>query len=314
MDPLTGLLQLLLIGFALYWLTLVAYTMWALTHPHRQTYASALARNLPGDPGELDEPLRFTEQTIDGARGQLAVWDIIGRNPDGPLVVMTHGWGSSRQGALKRIGPLADAASRVIAWDLPGHGDSDGVTRLGADEHTDCLRVIEHFSDALTPVVLYGWSMGAGVSLAAARIAQRSHPLGAVLCESPYRLPQTPARNVIRLKGVPYRLNLRPAIAMLGGFFGIGSAWRGFDRAPIAAQVSSPLLILHGDADPVCPLDDARAIVEHAADARLEIIEGGGHNNLWADHVHMERMSEAIGAFLGEALKTPSRDEAPARP
>lgn len=308
MTPLIGLAQLLGVGFVLYLLTLIVHTMWSLTHPHRQTYASALVRNLPGDPSELDEPLVYDERTVAGTRHPLAVWDIVGRDPGGPVVLMTHGWGSSRQGALKRIQPIAANASRIIVWDLPGHGDSGGVCRMGADEHCDAERVLEACIDEPTPLVLFGWSMGAGVTLALAGSIesglnqtgpnQDQYRLLGVICESPYVLPQTPARNVIRLRGIPYRLNLRPAIALLGTFLGIGPRWRGFDRARIAGRVSVPLLVLHGSDDPVCPQEDAQRIAQGANNGRLVTINAGGHNNLWIEEDYRQQMGSEIDAFM----------------
>ncbi|MEX0876329.1 MAG: alpha/beta fold hydrolase [Phycisphaerales bacterium] len=316
MHPLIGLAQLLIVGFVLYLLSLIVYTMWAITHPHRQTYASALARNLPGDPSELDHPLVFEERRLDAPGGEIDLWDIRGSDPAGPVVIMTHGWGSSRQGALKRIAPVIPHASRVLVWDLPGHGDSGGHTRLGADEHHRCVRVAEGFCDPATPIVLFGWSMGAGVSLAAAESLQDRFRLIGVVCEAPYLHPHVPAKNVIRLKGIPHRLNLRPAMAMLGTIFGVGPRWRGFDRASIAARVRVPILILHGTHDPVCPDADAHAIVDSAPDARFVSIEGGGHNNLWLDEGYREQAHDAVDAFMA-AIARPARsprNAAPARP
>ncbi len=314
MPPLIGLAQLLGVGLALYLLALIAHTMWGLTHPHRQTYASAIARNLAGDPRELDEPLSFEERTVTGSRHPLRVWDIPGRDPRGPTVLMTHGWGSSRQGALKRIQPVAANAARVIVWDLPGHGDSGGVTRLGADEHLDALRVLAELVEPGTALVLFGWSMGAGISLALADAIGGRRPILGVVCEAPYALPQTPARNVIRLKGIPFRFNLRPAIALLGIVFGVGPRWRGFDRARIAARIGVPVLVIHGGDDPVCPAADAERIASAAPRGRRVAIEGGGHNNLWVEPDYRRRMREAVGAFMRSSSRPSSRTAAPARP
>lgn len=297
MHPLIGLAQLLGIGFGLYFVTLVIYTVWGLTHPHRLTYASALSRNLPGDPSELDVPIPFEERTIKGAKGDLCLWILQGKNADGSRVVMTHGWGSSRQGGLKRIEPILEHASQVVLWDLPGHGDSDGIARLGSTEHHDLARVLESLEPDQS-TVLYGWSMGSGIALAFAKAFHSNNNIIALICESPYIDALAPARNVIRLRGVPYRLNLKPTILLLGIFFGIGPSWRGFARDQIAKDIDLPILILHGDADPVSPIGDAKQIASVAPDAQLVIIEGGGHNNLWSDEIYRQEMIDAMGGFF----------------
>ena len=300
-----GLIQLLAIGFACYALALIVYTMWSLSHPHRQTYASAISRSLAGDPSELDVPISFEEGTIQGSRGELCLWIIQGTNPKGPSVLMTHGWGSSRQGGLKRLAPFIANASQIVLWDLPGHGDSTGITHLGADEHHDLMRVYESTRpvDDL-PTILFGWSMGAGVGLAFADAYGDSFPIAGIICESPYIAPITPARNVIALRGVPHRLNLRPTMWALGILFGVGPRWRGFARDERVKSLDLPILILHGQRDPVSPIDDGEQLAQSCPTAKLATIEGGGHNNLWTDPLHAAQMCDAIVGFMNSLNKS----------
>src|SRR5438105_2541012 len=98
-----------------------------LTHPARRTYASAVARGKPGDPSELGAALEFSAWGLKTGGLELPVWDIRGEREDGPVVVLTHGWGDSRIGALARLGAVAATASRVVAWDMRGHGEAPGI-------------------------------------------------------------------------------------------------------------------------------------------------------------------------------------------
>ncbi len=63
--------------------------------------------------------------------------------------------------------------------------------------------------------------------------------------------------------------------------------------------------MIHGDADPVCPVADGRAIADAAPDGRLVVIPGGGHNNLWSDPAHSALPAEAIGHAI-RGVTTPS--------
>ncbi len=295
-----GLIQILAVGFAIGLIALILTTAWMLTHPVRRSYAWAIARSQPGDPGELDEPLRFVDDMIETASARVPIWDIEGRDPNGPIVLMTHGWGSSRQGALKRIYPIIDHASRVIAWDLPGHGDASGIARLGADEHMIGMELIEALEIKDTPVVLYGWSMGAGISLALCEQIQSTHNVRCVICEAVYRVPPTPARAVLSLRGMPHRLNLIPALALLGLKFRVGMKWRGFDRAEITTRVKAPILLLHGDLDPVSPFGDALKVMRASSVAYIAKVEDAGHNNIWTDPVFRELAIDAVGSFIAD--------------
>src|SRR5512144_1917979 len=110
-SSLLGLAVLLLVGLVIALLAMTVYTIYLLTHPPRRTYASALARGRPGDPGELDPGPRgkrpSSSWSVQHGGLDLPVWDIEGDRPDGPIMILSHGWGDSRIGGLTRTPPLA---------------------------------------------------------------------------------------------------------------------------------------------------------------------------------------------------------------
>lgn len=295
MNDLLGLALLLGVGLALYLAALSLYTAWTLTHPPRRTYASAVARSLPGDPGELDAPRPFEARALPGPRGPIPIWDLPADHPHGPTVVMTPGWADSRLGALARLPAVLPHARRVIAWDPHGLGDAPGACTLGTRE-VDALLALLAAECADEPVVLFGWSMGAGVSIAAA--ARRPQGIAGVIAEAPYRVPATPARGVLDARHLPHRVNLPLALTGLGTCFGVGPAWRGFDRATLAARLRCPLLVLHGTRDIICPIEDARAIAHAAPHGRLVETPEAGHNDLWTDPRWADRQAAAVGELL----------------
>jgi pimeloyl-ACP methyl ester carboxylesterase len=314
MHPLLGLIQLLAVGFVVGLGALIVYTAWLLVHPHRRSYAWAVARGQPGDPGELDEPLQFESREIDSTLGVIPIWDIQGRDPNGPIVLMTHGWGSSRQGALKRIPGLIDHASRIIAWDLPGHGEAAGIARLGTNEYNAGLAILESLDALEHGIVLMGWSMGAGISLDLCVHAQDRFPITGVICEAVYAQAITPARGVLALRGMPHRLSLGAAIGLLGMKLGVGAKWNGFDRVEIARKVRVPVLLIHGDQDPVSPIEDSRAIDAAAPSTTLYTVVGAGHNNLWSDEVYRGQVVGEVESFMERCRSPRSHSGAHAQP
>jgi uncharacterized protein len=297
-----GLLILLALGLALLWSAMVAYTKWMLTHPPRRTYASAVSRGRPGDPSELPEPRRFEEWMFKSAGGfDLPVWEVDGDDTAGPIIILTHGWADSRISALTRVSPLAAVASKLILWDLRGHGHAPGVSTLGPRERDDLNLLLDHLrstrpraNGSEVPIVLYGWSLGAGISIEIAASA----PVAAVIAEAPYRLRETPARNVLAARGLPHRATLKPALWLAAPRLAASGAYRGFDRALHAARVSCPVLVLHGSEDRVSPVDDGRAIAAAAPHGGIAEILGAGHNDLWTDPRFAQQSAVAVHEFI----------------
>lgn len=285
-----GLITLLALGGLVYLTLLVGAIAWGLTHPPRRTYAAALGRGIAGLPDELAPPLKFESWSFRSRGLDLPAWDVRGGRSASPTVIFVHGWGDSRIGALVRMAPLAPLASRLIAWDLPGHGEAPGVSRLGKFEAGDLRALIDHVGGE---VVLFGWSLGAGLCIEVAADEER---VKAVIAEAPYRFQDQAARNVLRNASLPSGLSLHLALAALG----LKGSWkRDSDRAGLAAGVSCPLLVLHGTEDEVCPVDDARAIAAAAPRARLIEITGGDHNRLWTEPEWARLCEAAVREFLG---------------
>lgn len=309
-----------------YWLLLVGWTIWRLTHPPRRTAGTALGQGRPVDPSRLTPARVFAEWSITHRGVTCPVWDITGDDPSGPVIIFSHGWGDSRIGALSRVQALAPHASRLIAWDMPGHGDAGGACTLGTREVDALLTLLSQLAstrDQPQRVVLFGWSMGAGVSIAAASKmpAAASDSIGAnvhivgVIAESAYRDAPTPARNVLATQNLPHRSNLVPALACIGMDAGVGNALTRrdprFDRENLARTLRErgiSVLILHGDADPISPVADARAIAD-AAGATIHVISAGGHFGLWTDPRIAAEVTDAVVRWLrqtGEARASAS--------
>jgi pimeloyl-ACP methyl ester carboxylesterase len=308
-----GLLQLVLIGGVLFWLALVWWTVHSLTHPPRRGYAWAVARQRPGDPGELDlhpGPPAFEEWIFESGGVEMAVWDIVGQKHDGPVVILTPGWGQGRVGCLDRAEGLLASTSRLILWEMPAMGDSAGRCTLGAQEPALLSELVDRVRTAKSadgseqqsasrPLVLAGVSMGAGVSIVVA--ATRSDIAG-VIAEAPYRMPLTPARGVLKAANLPRWLNLGPAIGLVGLRNGFGAHWRCFDRADYAAKVNCPLLVLHGSLDQVSPLADGLAISQAAPQGELVEVQGADHHNLWQLPQTRQASVQACARFLDGLL------------
>jgi len=314
-----GFAALLLSGLLLALVAAVVFTIHRLRNPPRRTYSTAVARGLPGDPSELDTPREFKSWSISADIGrangsttvECPVWETSGDDPNGPIAILTPGWGDSRVGGLLRISALAPHCSRLLLWDPPGQGEAPGRCRLGTAEDEVIAALLDRSltHDAHEGAILYGWSLGAGTSIVAGARADLRARIAGVIAEGVYRLPWTPAKAVLHEAGYPWRLNIPIAYVLLGLRLGQGPRWRSFDRAEHAARLECPLLCLHGEQDRICPIDDARAVADSAPLGRLVTVRATGHNDMWTVPEHAQAARDAVGAFMRQ-MRTPDQHAA----
>ena len=280
---------LLLIGVA------TAGLVHALGRPPRKGLGRALARGLAADPGELGH--RYTERLVDLPDGERTpLWRIEGHRAAGPLVVITHGWGDSRYGALSWVGLFLPIARAVGIYDMRAHGDHTArVWRGGETEIADLGAVIEALQQEeaeAAPVVLFGYSMGAGVAIdAAAELGQR---VGAVIADSAFRWPMEPVRGHLRARGWPAE-----PMASIAGLFLAATGGSGHDRALTAARLTARLLLIHGEDDALCPIRSARAL--QAAAPRAELVAFGDTGHVGAACADPEAYAATVERFLAGA-------------
>lgn len=266
---------------------------YALTHPRRKTLADALAHNLPSDPSELG--LVFKQRSfrlIDGSSSP--GWIMTTRSPQGPVVVITHGFADSRYGALTWVPLLVDFASSIVVYDLRAHGDSSAkLSRLDRSEVHDLLAVIDQLDkrNRNHDIVLFGYSLGAGISIAAA--AKRQEHVVGVIADAAYRTWAEPIIGQMwsrRWPPYPFVWLTRWSLSV------IGISNHHFDRATDAAKLTCPLLIMHGKDDPICRFTSAQQIAATASDATLVEFDGGGHGGLAA--FDRDRYLSALRTFF----------------
>lgn len=269
-----------------------------LEHPPRRTFGNALAYGLPTSPGELGvEFLELDFKLSDGhtSPGWIARCD---EDPDKPLVIVSHGWGDSRYGALTRLPLLRDFASHVVLYDARGHGDSTAKRfDLATTEVLDLLAIVRQSLEAIGQpnrrVVLFGYSMGGGISIVAA--AREPDAIAGVIAEGVYRDMMEPVRGYVSCRGAPAWLFMPVLHVFARGKMPSAVA---FDRAGHAARMTQPLLVVHGTEDQICEYASGKAIAEAAPHGRLVTFEGSDHLSLATNDE--ERYREALAGFFAD--------------
>jgi pimeloyl-ACP methyl ester carboxylesterase len=294
-DSILGLMILFAAALAVIWLSGGWLLVHAMMHPDRKTYGVVLARDGITDPKELN--LLAEEVTFGMPDNTLSPgWIIEGAQLDGPTIITTHGWTNSRYGSLYKAQRLAQWASRVIVYDMRGHGDHTAkVCTVGQLEPNDLCVIMDHVQQ--TPAekfILVGSSMGAGITLHAAVNDQSHHNrVVGVILDGPYRYAMQPVASHLRLKRIPSEPFCMIANAMLRIMF-----WNftRYDRAQQASLLKCPLLVLHGSDDPICPASAGKAIANAATNGTYVEIAGGEHGGL--PLVDEKTYHDAIDQFI----------------
>ncbi|MEO6810292.1 MAG: alpha/beta hydrolase, partial [Isosphaeraceae bacterium] len=228
-------------------LAVIEWGAWALVRPGRRLQPAA------SEPPPW-EPIEAT--AADGLRLRGA-WHWAAE-ASGRTVVLLHGFAEDRSALQGRAEALLEGGWNVALIDARGRGRSDGdLTSFGGREADDQRVWIDALTlfvgPALTPV-LWGRSMGAAIALRAASIDPR---IRALILEAPYAdLRPTVATwlRAIRIPGLFAGSLLRRAERLAGVAL---HRPRPIDLAP---QAALPVLILHGEADPVVSLSDVRRL------------------------------------------------------
>ena len=269
--------------------------------PGGRGVAWCVAHGRAADPGDLGvTPDRWRERGFTLSRGeQTRGFDIAGEDPGGPLVLVVHGHSAGKHHAIDTLAPALPAASRVVVFDLPGHGSVEKLySRQGLREPADVAAVLGQLlaergpGGAAPPVVLLGYSMGAQISLAAAAGPLRGRLAGVILL-AVYRFHGEPIRAFLRSHHLPW-WPFQP----LGDLF-TALRTRGasrFDRVEDAPRVDCPALLLSFREDPLCPLASAEAIAAAIPDARLEVFDAADHTDF---HLREpERYASLVQTFV----------------
>jgi pimeloyl-ACP methyl ester carboxylesterase len=292
-----GLVALLGLATAIVLLAVVARLAQRLRRPPRRTAGWALARGRPADPGDLG--LAWREDAVAGMPFWIAAnSEEVLASPSAPTVVLLHGWGRSRRDMLGRLEPWRRRRYRMVMPDLRGHGDADGPSGLGTPEVGDVMALV----DALPPgdVLLCGHSMGGVVAIhTAARLGAGSTArptpfISGVVALAPYERVRIPAAAQLAAAGFGVRHLMTPLLAVLR-ICGVTES----STTRSASDLQTPLLVLHGEDDQLCPIGDAHLIAAAAGrHGRFEGLPNTGHDDLRPES--LEGIERRIEHWLDE--------------
>lgn len=245
----------------------------------------------------------------------------------GPLgIVVAHGFtGSWRRPAVRRAAAVLSRVGGVVSFDFRGHGRSGGRSTVGDREVWDLAAAVAWARElGYQRVATVGFSMGAAVAIRhAAGVAGTDgtrggrEALAAVVAVSgPSRWYYRDTAAMRRVHWVIEKPLGRLAGRVLRGTRIAAGGWQSVPEPPdaAAARISPiPFLVVHGDADPLFPVEHAHALYAAAEEPKQLWIEPGfGH----AENAATPRLLHRIGGWLAAATgssPSPAPSPPPAR-
>ena len=220
---------------------------------------------------------------------------------DAPAVLLAHGWGGHAAQMRAFVFPLLLAGYRVIAWDQPAHGISDGR-----------LTGLPDFADVLTQIAwehgevhgLIAHSLGASAAtfaLARGLAIPRVVLIGASMDVDAY------SRRFARWHRIPEAMRRAMRSAIEERF---GVRWSELDMAKLAPRLRANALVIHDSDDRVVPWIKGAAFARAWPGARLQLTSGLGHSRILGD----DEVTATAARFISGAseVASPASPELPA--
>ena len=214
--------------------------------------------------------------------------------PQGPTVLLLHGWGGHARQMLPLAEALAARGLRPVLADLPAHGASRGRT----SNLPQFARAIEYTTERLhaqdaAPRAVVAHSLAAN---AAAHAAGRGLATERLVLLA----PPASAHEYTRLFAQVFGLSERTRAALQRRIEAReGILMRQFEPPAVGPRIALPTLIVHDRGDRINRFADGEAYRDHIAGATLLATEGLGHRKLLQATPVLEAVADFVAPPAG---------------
>lgn len=245
------------------------------------------------------------------------------RRGRGRPLVLIHGYPLDRT-IWREVAPLLEDRFDLILPDLRGFGESEATEAVHSmdDFASDIVRLLDHLG--IEKAFVAGHSMGGYVSLALAHAhPQRLLGLGLIASQAAADSPERKAGRYqsaaeiaekgmeVVIESMPARLSADPrvqafakeVIARQSAAGAIGALRAMAERADARSLLQGleiPVVIVHGDADVLIPVERAREMKAALPSAHYLELHGLGHMPMLENP---QALAEALSVFLSTGEK-----------
>ena len=240
-----------------------------------------LRRRPPALEQALLAPAQYTPVNHAGKRIAVYHWG------QGPTVMLVHGWSGRGTQLGGLVEPLVAAGYRVVAFDAPAHGRSDGRDTTLPEVSEAILRVASDFSP-VHAVIAHSF----GVPCVLFALQQQAFARRVVAFSTPATLEGLVAKFSGMLALSPRTVQiLRDLLARRFG----EDMWTRFAAQNMARSVGLPALIIHDRDDRDIPWQEGEAVARAWPQARFLRTEGLGHRRILRDPEVIDRVVRFLG-------------------
>jgi pimeloyl-ACP methyl ester carboxylesterase len=220
---------------------------------------------------------------------------------DAPAVLLAHGWGGNAAQMRAFAFPLLQAGYRVIAYDQPAHGVSEGKL-TGLPDFADVLAEVAAHHGSVQAVIAHSLG-GAGAALA---LAWGKVDFRKIVLVSPPSDLVGYSRRFARWHWIPEPVRKAMQTAIEERY---GVRWEDIEVPRVAPRLAAQALVIHDRNDRMMPWKHGATVARHWPGARLLSTDGLGHRRILAD----EGVTRAAADFIAgrSAVAGPARPPLP---
>ncbi|MEJ2508459.1 MAG: alpha/beta hydrolase [Gammaproteobacteria bacterium] len=230
-----------------------------------------------------------------------------GGKPIGTILFL-HGNAENISTHIHSVAWLPAQGFNVLLFDYRGYGTSQGKASI-AGVNEDAERAIGYALSRpdVDPnrFVVFGQSLGASVAIyAVAHSRHRAH-IEALVAESAFYDYKGIAKEKLAASWLTWLLQWPVAAT-------IDDTYSPIKAIPKVSPI--PVLLIHGDRDPIVPVDNAERLFRAARQPkRLWIVHGGGHIQAFAFKEYRKRFVEYLTQILEQGPAAAARARTSAR-
>ena len=242
----------------------------------------------PGDPNRAFG-LDFEEVFFSSPLGKFPAWFV-----DGPLdtwVIYVHGRNVDRREALRTLGIVADLGypSLLITYrnDEGAPSNPDGYIRLGQTEWKDLEGAATYaLANGAKDLVLVGYSMGGAIIMSFLYRSPLAERVSGTILDSPlidFGATVTFGASKRRIPVVNTPIpGVLTAVAKFLATWRFDIDFEELDYLSRAGELALPILLFHGDADSIVPIESSDMLAESRPDlVRYIRVAGAVHVGSW---------------------------------